>query len=84
MKAAFAWPTWQVDGDVNREALVLAGGDVLVWGRLQGEVHAGRNKHQGASVSMQRVQGVLPPRSSNATCPSCARATHTWAQWDAS
>jgi hypothetical protein len=47
---------------VNREALVRAGGDVLVWGRLHGEVHAGRNKHQGASVSVLCLQCVCWPR----------------------
>jgi septum site-determining protein MinC len=30
-----------VIGDVNPGAQIIAGGDVLVWGRLRGTVHAG-------------------------------------------
>jgi septum site-determining protein MinC len=30
-----------VYGDVNAGAAIVAGGDVIVWGRLRGTVHAG-------------------------------------------
>lgn len=37
-------------GDVNPGAEVIAGGDVLVWGRLRGMVHAGAQGNQKAVV----------------------------------
>ncbi len=37
-------------GDVNAGAEVIAGGDVFVWGRLRGSVHAGANGDSGAVV----------------------------------
>ncbi len=37
-------------GDVNAGAEVIAGGDVFVWGRLRGSVHAGANGDAGAVV----------------------------------
>ena len=40
-----------VIGDVNPGAEIVAGGDVLVWGRLRGSVHAGASQQEGASVS---------------------------------
>jgi septum site-determining protein MinC len=39
-----------VVGDVNPGAEVIAGGDVVVWGRLQGLVHAGAMGNDGAVV----------------------------------
>lgn len=39
-----------VVGDVNPGAEVLAGGDVFVWGRLRGVVHAGAAGDRGAIV----------------------------------
>ncbi|HQE19447.1 MAG TPA: septum site-determining protein MinC, partial [Aggregatilineales bacterium] len=39
-----------VIGDVNPGAQVIAGGDVLVWGRLRGTVHAGANGDTEALV----------------------------------
>jgi septum site-determining protein MinC len=39
-----------VIGDVNPGAQIIAGGDVLVWGRLRGTVHAGANGDEGALV----------------------------------
>lgn len=39
-----------VIGDVNPGAEVIAGGDVLVWGRLRGVVHAGAEGNEGAVV----------------------------------
>lgn len=40
-----------VMGDVNPGAEIVAGEDVLVWGRLRGAVHAGASPNPGASVS---------------------------------
>jgi septum site-determining protein MinC len=37
-------------GDVNPGAEVVAGGNVVVWGRLRGVVHAGATGHQKAVV----------------------------------
>lgn len=37
-------------GDVNPGAEIVAGGDVLVWGRLRGMVHAGAEGNEGAVV----------------------------------
>lgn len=39
-----------VIGDVNPGAQIIAGGDVIVWGRLRGTVHAGANGDDGALV----------------------------------
>jgi septum site-determining protein MinC len=39
-----------VIGDVNPGAEVVAGGDVIVWGRLRGMVHAGANGNESALV----------------------------------
>jgi len=39
-----------VIGDVNPGAQIIAGGDVLVWGRLRGTVHAGANGDEDALV----------------------------------
>ena len=39
-----------VIGDVNPGAQIIAGGDVLIWGRLRGTVHAGANGDEEALV----------------------------------
>lgn len=39
-----------VVGDVNPGAEIVAGGDVIVWGRLRGMVHAGANGNEGAVI----------------------------------
>lgn len=39
-----------VVGDVNPGAEIVAGGDVVVWGRLRGMVHAGADGNEKASV----------------------------------
>lgn len=39
-----------VIGDVNPGAEIIAGGDVVVWGRLRGMVHAGAEGDEGAVV----------------------------------
>ena len=37
-------------GDVNPGAEIVAGGDIVVWGRLRGNVHAGSNGNEQAVV----------------------------------
>jgi len=37
-------------GDVNPGAEILAGGSVVIWGRLRGSVHAGCSGNDGAVV----------------------------------
>ncbi len=37
-------------GDVNAGAVIVAGGDILVWGRLRGIVHAGSGGDESAVV----------------------------------
>lgn len=37
-------------GDVNAGAVIVAGGDIVVWGRLRGVVHAGANGDENARV----------------------------------
>jgi len=37
-------------GDVNPGAEIIAGGDVIIWGRLRGNVHAGANGDESAFV----------------------------------
>ena len=39
-----------VFGDVNPGAKVIAGGDIVVWGKLRGYVHAGANGNESAIV----------------------------------
>jgi len=39
-----------VFGDVNPGAEIIAAGDVIVWGRLRGNVHAGANGEESAIV----------------------------------
>jgi septum site-determining protein MinC len=39
-----------VVGDVNPGAKIIAGGDVIVWGRLRGVVHAGAEGDESALV----------------------------------
>jgi septum site-determining protein MinC len=39
-----------VIGDVNPGAEIIAGGDIVVWGRLRGTVHAGALGNEGAIV----------------------------------
>jgi septum site-determining protein MinC len=39
-----------VYGDVNPGAVIIAGGSVIIWGRLRGMVHAGANGDENAIV----------------------------------
>lgn len=55
-----------VVGDVNPGAQVIAGGDIVVWGKLRGTVHAGANGDESAIVcaldmnpSQLRIAGYI-------------------------
>ncbi len=45
-------------GDVNPGAIVLAGGDVMIWGRLRGIAHAGKNGNINARISALQLRPV--------------------------
>tara|TARA_B100000700_G_C14931072_1_gene801961 strand:+ start:108 stop:791 length:684 start_codon:yes stop_codon:yes gene_type:complete len=38
-------------GDVNPGAKISAGGDILIWGRLRGIAHAGKNGNQDSTIT---------------------------------
>jgi septum site-determining protein MinC len=46
-------------GDVNPGAEIAAGGDVLVWGRLRGTVHAGASGNDQAIVCALALSPML-------------------------
>jgi septum site-determining protein MinC len=63
-------------GDVNPGAEVIAGGDVVIWGVLRGNVHAGAYGNESSVVcaldmmpTQLRIAGVLyePPRGAKRT-----------------
>ncbi|MCW5873418.1 MAG: septum site-determining protein MinC [Anaerolineales bacterium] len=69
-------------GDVNPGAEVIAGGNVVVWGRLRGLVHAGANGDEGAIVcamdlapTQLRIAGhiAIPPSERGEISPEIAR-----------
>jgi septum site-determining protein MinC len=69
-------------GDVNPGAEIIAGGDVVVWGRLRGMVHAGANGNREAVVcaldlspTQLRIAGqiFIPPRKKGKPLPELAR-----------
>lgn len=71
-----------VIGDVNPGAEIIAGGSVIVWGRLRGVVHAGAEGDESAVVCaldlepMQlRIAGLvaIPPRKRGKVEPELAR-----------
>ncbi len=71
-----------VFGDVNPGAEVIAGGSVIVWGRLRGVVHAGANGKQDAVVcaldlspTQLRIAGeiAIAPRREGKPQPEIAR-----------
>eukprot|EP00899_Mesostigma_viride_P024118 jgi/Mesvir1/4891/Mv11158-RA.1 len=39
-----------VYGNVNRQSAILAGGDIVVWGRLNGEAHAGKDGDRDCQI----------------------------------
>jgi septum site-determining protein MinC len=69
-------------GDVNAGAEILAGGDVVVWGRLRGTVHAGAEGDEAAVIcaldlapTQLRIAGhiaIAPPGQGQAV-PEVAR-----------
>ncbi|HRN50480.1 MAG TPA: septum site-determining protein MinC [Anaerolineales bacterium] len=69
-------------GDVNPGAEVIAGGNVVVWGRLRGLVHAGANGNEDAIVcamdlapTQLRIAGhiAIPPSERGHISPEIAR-----------
>jgi septum site-determining protein MinC len=71
-----------VVGDVNPGAQVVAGGDVIVWGRLRGMVHAGAQGNESAQVcaldlspTQLRIAGqiALAPKRRGKPQPEVAR-----------
>lgn len=71
-----------VIGDVNPGAEIIAGGDVVVWGRLRGVVHAGAEGDEGAvicaldlSPTQLRIAGkiALTPQRRGKPQPEIAR-----------
>jgi septum site-determining protein MinC len=68
-------------GDVNPGAEIVAGGNVVVWGRLRGLVHAGANGDEGAIVcamdlapTQLRIAGhiAIPPTERGQVGPEIA------------
>lgn len=71
-----------VIGDVNPGAEIVAGGDVLVWGRLRGMVHAGAEGNEQAVVcaldlapTQLRIAGyiAITPKRRGKPLPEMAR-----------
>jgi septum site-determining protein MinC len=69
-------------GDVNPGAEIVAGGDVVVWGRLRGMVHAGAQGNEDAiicaldlSPTQIRIAGQIsiPPKRRGRPQPEMAR-----------
>jgi septum site-determining protein MinC len=71
-----------VIGDANPGSEIIAGGDVVVWGRLLGVVHAGAEGNEGAVVcaldlspTQLRIAGqiAIPPKRRGKPQPEMAR-----------
>lgn len=70
-------------GDVNPGAEVIAGGSIVVWGRLRGTAHAGALGDTGAFVSalelaptlLRIAEAMARPPSSRPAGPELARVT---------
>ena len=71
-----------VIGDVNPGAEIIAGGNVIVWGRIRGVVHAGATGDEDALVcaldlapTQLRIAGQISvsPSSKGKPRPECAR-----------
>jgi septum site-determining protein MinC len=69
-------------GDVNPGAEIVAGGDIIVWGRLRGVVHAGADGNTNAvicaldlSPAQLRIADkiALTPKRKGKTLPEVAR-----------
>ncbi|MEX1247714.1 MAG: septum site-determining protein MinC [Anaerolineales bacterium] len=70
-----------VIGDVNPGAQIVAGGDVVIWGRLRGLVHAGAEGNESAVVcamdlspTQLRIAGhiAIPPKERGTPRPEIA------------
>jgi septum site-determining protein MinC len=84
-----------VIGDINPGAEIIAGGVVIVWGRLRGVVHAGAEGNEQAVVcaldlspTQLRIAGkiALPPQRRGKPQPEMARLQNgqvTAETWDA-
>jgi septum site-determining protein MinC len=71
-----------VIGDVNPGAEIIAGGSVVVWGKLRGVVHAGSEGNEQAEVcaldlapTQLRIAGIIavPPQKRGKPLPEIAR-----------
>ena len=47
-----------VRGDINPGGAVIAGGDIIVWGRLRGIAHAGANGNYQATIRALRLEAT--------------------------
>ena len=47
-----------VVGDINPGAIVLAGGNIMIWGRLLGIAHAGRYGNRSAKITALQLRPV--------------------------
>lgn len=47
-----------VRGDINPGGAVIAGGDIIVWGRLRGIAHAGANGNYQATIQALRLEAT--------------------------
>jgi septum site-determining protein MinC len=63
-----------VIGDVNPGAQIVAGGNVVVWGRLRGLVHAGAKGDEGAVVCAMELSLHRKAESPDRRSPLCAKA----------
>lgn len=71
-----------VIGDVNPGSEIVAGGSIIVWGRLRGTVHAGAEGDTNAMIcalaltpTQLRIAGqiAIPPEQNGTTRPEVAR-----------
>jgi septum site-determining protein MinC len=71
-----------VIGDVNPGAEIVAGGSIVVWGKLRGVVHAGSDGNEQAEVcaidlapTQLRIAGIIavPPQKRGKPLPEIAR-----------
>jgi septum site-determining protein MinC len=71
-----------VIGDVNPGAEIIAGGNIVIWGRLRGVVHAGAEGNENAMVcaldlipTQLRIAGLIaiPPQRKSKPQPEVAR-----------
>jgi septum site-determining protein MinC len=62
-------------GDVNPGAELVAGGNIIVWGRLRGVAHAGAMGDTDLSPTQLRIAdkiSISPPKKGKA-CPEIAQ-----------